>query len=86
MLTIKFHQESDRICPYSAAAAAISGRFREFVNEKEARGQNLQTLWRRESDLNPRYPFGYSGFQVRWLVLLGYENFSPYLILHLVNN
>src|SRR5437764_15481187 len=33
-------------------------------NPEHSRG-NPANIWRRERDLNPRYPFGYSGFQDR---------------------
>ena len=39
-----------------------------------------------EKDSNPRYPFGYSGFQVHRRVLIGLENSLLYLISQQLTN
>ena len=46
----------------------------------------VQTAWRRERDSNPRYPFGYSGFQVHRRLLIGWENSLLYLISQQLTN
>ncbi len=40
----------------------------------------LQTVWRRERDSNPRYPFGYSGFQDRLFQPLTHPSVSGYQV------
>src|ERR1700677_4671364 len=41
------------------------GRFLRISNEEAPTFSAFQTGWRRGRDSNPRYPFGYAGFQDR---------------------
>jgi hypothetical protein len=41
------------------------GQLSRILAQSERNFSAVQTAWRRERDSNPRYPFGYSGFQDR---------------------
>jgi hypothetical protein len=51
--------------PFSSANLAKSGRNCAKLREQFSIPQIVKTLWRRGRDSNPRYPFGYAGFQDR---------------------
>ena len=51
--------------PFASENIAKTPHFTRISADMRERFSVVQTRWRRERDLNPRYPFRYSGFQDR---------------------
>jgi hypothetical protein len=57
--------QSTLCSPVCRARIAKMAAFRGFHGERRREFSVVQTVWRRGRDSNPRYPFGYAGFQDR---------------------